>query len=151
MRRLDAAVAQLFDGPLPRRRLEESPAADADVEGLPRVIALGPPRPPAISMVCGRLPQQLADLRLQLRQLGAYCDSLQATAASAREHGGPAEAAASLESLELAHATAMGQARELLGGLNARSAGFCEPQAGQCMTTDVGGGASSSGQWSAPK
>lgn len=100
----DAVAALVEDGSLFKDCVEDG------VEGLPRVVALGEACEPAPGPICGRLPRQLADLRLELRRLASTTDGLQAIAAPAR-HG-----AASLESLQTEHSEAMRQATRLLGG-----------------------------------
>jgi len=112
-RRLDDAVSQLVDGVA-----DHSPIGEARCG---QIIALGAPQATA---ACGRLPQQLADLRLHLRKLGSYCDSMQTTTAhSAAVRGPPCDVddETTLENMEHVHASVMQQARLLLENIGSQN------------------------------
>lgn len=95
----------------------------------PKLLSLGPPSSVPVSrmLAAGRLPAQLAELRLQARQLSAHCERLQvaidapgapapgsAAAADAGAEGADDEL--SLERLAGDHAGALGRAQRLLVG-----------------------------------
>lgn len=109
-KRLDDAVSRLID--------------DAPVS-VGRIIALGAPQATA---ACGRLPQQLAEIRLNVRKLGSYCDSMQTMTehgASVSRHPGSGRAVddePTLESMEAVHSSVMGQARQLLESIGVQIA-----------------------------
>lgn len=101
--RLEDAVSQLVDDVI-----YHPPA------GFENVVSLGSPQAAA---ACGRLPQQLADMRFNLRKLGSYCDSMQSmttnnVAAHGRSWAGQDEP--THENMEIEHASVMDQARLLL-------------------------------------
>ena len=99
MTKLDAAVDQLIKGSVRRFTGE--------------VIELGPATTGGVAVlkVAPRLPQQLAEIRQQLRQLSADCDRLQALA---MEDGNDD----AIENMEAEHANTMCQANQLLDALN---------------------------------
>ena len=112
MTKLDAAVDQLIKGSV-RRFTSDSTST---------IIELGPAGPGPNSQPGGpgrlvkgvelapRLPQQLAEIRQQLRQLSADCDRLQALAVEPEEDA--------IENVEAEHASTMCQANQLLDALN---------------------------------
>merc|ERR550525_1406741 len=85
-------------------------------QGMPATVELGPAvEPPLGRKLRGRrLPQQLADFRLQLRVMASYCDRMQGTTAPAVESSANAEVA--MEGLQAEHAAAMNHARQCLRG-----------------------------------
>mmetsp|Transcript_43356 Transcript_43356/g.94208 ORF Transcript_43356/g.94208 Transcript_43356/m.94208 type:complete len:166 (-) Transcript_43356:15-512(-) len=104
MTKLDAAVDQLIKGSVRRftEVIELGPATGAT--GTTGVAG-------AVLKVAPRLPQQLAEIRQQLRQLSADCDRLQALA----QEDGNDDA---IENMEAEHANTMCQANQLLDTLN---------------------------------
>jgi len=92
-----------------------------------------------VALLCGRLPQQLAELRAHLRKLGSYCDSLQATLASTHMRGGSLHDSkeASLENLEVEHASTIGQAKLLLTSSGA-SGQHCTSSSAQLESGSAG-------------
>lgn len=110
MTKLDAAVDQLIKGSVRR------------FTGDGTVIELGPsstpglPPPPPLS-IAPRLPQQLAEIRQQLRQLSVDCDRLQALGKDEKDEN------EAIENVEAEHANAMSQATQLLDALNSE----CDP------------------------
>ncbi|CAE8636588.1 unnamed protein product [Polarella glacialis] len=108
-RKLDMAVAQVMEGK--QLFFGES---DVEVAGLPKVVALGERDSKAATLMhCApRLPQQLADIRMQLRELAQNCDNLQAMVEEQ-------DSESQIESVEAEHASAMGQAARLLEALGA--------------------------------
>ncbi|CAE7231688.1 hypothetical protein AK812_SmicGene23509 [Symbiodinium microadriaticum] len=106
--KLDEAVDKLIRGSV--RRLAfgtESPEKS-------RVVELGPTSAPkeqgaSLLKAAPRLPQQLAEIRKQLRQLSEDCDRMQALATE-----GPSFEEEPLESVEAEHASTMSQANQLL-------------------------------------
>lgn len=107
MTKLDAAVDQLIKGSVRR------------FTGDGTVIELGPSTPalPPPLSIAPRLPQQLAEIRQQLRQLSVDCDRLQALGKDEDENE-------AIENVEAEHANAMSQASQLLDALNAE----CDPE-----------------------
>ena len=103
MTKLDAAVDQLIKGSV--RRFTEI------IELGPATTATGTGVAGAVLKVAPRLPQQLAEIRQQLRQLSADCDRLQALA---HEDGNDD----AIENMEAEHANTMCQANQLLDALN---------------------------------
>lgn len=74
----------------------------------------GASRASTSSLLCGRIPQQIADLRTNTRELAAHCDSLHVTTSHGRPNLPARDNGPSLERLEAAHATVMDVARRLL-------------------------------------
>lgn len=76
--------------------------------------AKGAGRSSTSALLCGRIPQQIADLRSHTRKLAAHCDSLQVTT----NHGHPlahdSSSGPSLEHMEATHFSVMDIARRLL-------------------------------------
>ncbi|CAK9068081.1 unnamed protein product [Durusdinium trenchii] len=118
MTKLNAAVDQLLQGaPWSAGRTSD-----------PTVIELGPANPPKMEQAASfarlapRLPQQLAELRRQLRALSADCDRLtgaltegESSVVSARVED------EAIEQVEAIHASAMSRARVLLEELSERT------------------------------
>eukprot|EP00435_Cladocopium_sp_Y103_P019685 s4866_g4.t1 len=111
MTKLDAAVDQLIKGSVRRftsEIIELGPATTATGA----TCATGGVGAGAVLKVAPRLPQQLAEIRQQLRQLSADCDRLQALA---HLEDGNDDA---IENMEAEHANTMCQANQLLDALN---------------------------------
>lgn len=124
MEQLDAAAARLVDDAANR---------------LPGLVALGPPSPPRPATLCGRLPQQLADVRSHLRSLSSHCDSMNAIAAAAFDKGNPDDFTMTLESMVAAHASAMGLARNLLADNSRADPGLLHVQLPEAMNVAPAG------------
>lgn len=76
--------------------------------------ARGASRATTSALLCGRIPQQIADLRANTRNLAAHCDTLQVTTNHGNPYSHANNSGPSLERLEAAHATVMDVARRLL-------------------------------------
>lgn len=66
---------------------------------------------------CGRLPQQLLDVRLNLKKLASCCDSMQATTASVRGCSSASPPSPDLASIQADHLEVIQQAKRLLEGV----------------------------------
>eukprot|EP00933_Yihiella_yeosuensis_P005358 TRINITY_DN109862_c0_g1_i1.p1 TRINITY_DN109862_c0_g1~~TRINITY_DN109862_c0_g1_i1.p1 ORF type:complete len:274 (+),score=49.99 TRINITY_DN109862_c0_g1_i1:62-883(+) len=114
---LDTAVDQLMAG----KRLSFS-NFDEENAAVPKVVPLGDADVSAGALHCApRLPQQLADVRQQLRLLTANCDKLQQGLAMQQraDENRDAYEAVPLQTVESAHAAAMRQATRLLEAMGA--------------------------------
>lgn len=108
MTKLDAAVDQLIKGSVRRFTNPESIIELGPADG---DRASGGSGSGSVLKVAPRLPQQLAEIRQQLRQLSADCDRLQALSNEAEEDE-------AIENVEAEHANTMCQANQLLDALH---------------------------------
>lgn len=102
-------------GDLGDERFDELDAAISWwVQGERDAVSKGAGRSSTTGLLCGRIPQQIADLRTHTRKLASHCDNLQVTT----NHGHPltvqSNSDLSLEGLEAAHLTVIEVARRLL-------------------------------------
>lgn len=74
----------------------------------------GVSKPSTSALLCGRIPQQIADLRSHTRKLAAHCDSLQVTTRHGRPVAFDSSSGPTLEHLEAAHMSVMDLAKRLL-------------------------------------
>mmetsp|Transcript_98779 Transcript_98779/g.156216 ORF Transcript_98779/g.156216 Transcript_98779/m.156216 type:complete len:206 (+) Transcript_98779:72-689(+) len=66
------------------------------------------------SLLCGRIPQQIADLRARTRKLAAHCEAIHITTSHGSPYAPNADNALTLERLEAAHSIVMGHAKRIL-------------------------------------
>lgn len=83
-------------------------------QGLRESTVRGASKTPTGALLCGRIPQQIADLRSHTRKLAAHCDSLQVTTSHGNAASFDGSSGTTLEHLEAAHMSVMYLAKRLL-------------------------------------